>query len=257
MVLASLMGVVMFGNLHEKTKEQADFVVPVYQAMALSTYQQHLAAERGYMDVMRYNDNTAKDYINDFHNNGIVQLAVAENNNLAGNASLLAHVRRNLPEMYKPQNGTRSYLFCMTSTQTAQQCNLADATVVKYIVTLRPLPAKYSGGAKMTALRAIADATGGSRFVGMLKENQNGVYNGDSSSDSVQPRGAKYYILSGGNSPASSVYIPNHITCKFPLNSTGTSTLGAALTNDDYLIAVTRIDGTWNNATSAGSWPCS
>ena len=223
MVLASLMGVVMFGSLHEKTKEQADFVVPVYQAMALSTYQQHLAAERGYMDAMRYND-SAKTYINSI-NTGIVQLAVANNNALTGeNDTLLGHIRRNLPTMYKAQNGTRSYLLCMTAAQTASKCNLTDT--VKYIATIRPMPEKYSGAAKMTVLRAIADATNGSRFVGLLKPISNSAT-------------SSYYIQSGGNSSSDAVVLPDYITCKFPMAS---GTLGAAL-NNDYIVALTAVEG--------------
>lgn len=223
MVLASLMGIVMFGNLHEKTKEQATFVLPVYQAVALSTYQQHLAAERGYMDALRYGD-AAKTYINSV-NNGIVKLAVAANGTLSGsNATLLGHVQRNLPTTYKVQDGTRSYLFCMTGAQAASKCNLADT--VKYIVTLRPLPEKFSGSAKMTILRAIAEATGGSRFVGMLKPISASAT-------------SSYYIQSGGNSPANAVTMPDYITCKFPLAS---GTLGAAL-NQDYIVAITPVEG--------------
>ena len=236
MVLASLMGVVMFGNLHEKTKEQEDFVVPVYQAMALSTYQQHLAAERGYMDALRYNDVS---YINSV-NNGTIQLAVAANGNLTGgNASLLAHVKRNLPTMYKAQDGTRSYLFCMSTSQTPSKCNLTDT--VKYIATIRPLPEKYSGAAKMTVLRAIADATKSSRFVGLLKPISNAAK-------------SSYYIQSGGNSPANPVLFPDHITCNFPLAS---GKLGTAL-NNDYIVALTAVEGNLttpvtNNLTCSGS----
>ena len=48
MMLASLMGVIMFGNFHEQTKSEEDFVAPVYHAMALSMYQQHVAAQYGH-----------------------------------------------------------------------------------------------------------------------------------------------------------------------------------------------------------------
>ena len=78
MVLASLMGIIVFGNLTEKAKNQEDFVVPVYEAMALSTLQQHVAAERGYTTAIQ----AAPTATNTYQNtpvDGIVPLVTVEN----------------------------------------------------------------------------------------------------------------------------------------------------------------------------------
>lgn len=173
MMLASLMGIVMFGNLYEKTKPQENFIAPVYQAMALNMYQQHVSAEYGYLDAMRSDTENSNNYFASAED-GIVPLATVQNEQISGvkdDNTVFDFIRARLPATYKPQNGTRTYLFCVDKDQqTAVKCNDVADDSVKYIVTVRAIPPRYDGADKMTALRAVSDATGNSRFVGMLQK---------------------------------------------------------------------------------------
>lgn len=245
MMLASLMGIVMFGNLYEKTKPQENFIAPVYQAMALNMYQQHVSAEYGYLDAMRSDTANSNNYFSSA-DNGVVPLITAQNDTVSGvnaNNSVFPFIQARLPATYKPQNGTRTYLFCVDKDQqTAVACNdIADASV-KYIITLRAIPPRYDGADKMTALRAVSDATGNSRFVGMLqKAVQPLVAN---TQTQHQPLGAAYYILSSGVAPVSSVYIPNYVTCNFPLtDAEGGAVLADQLQNKSYIAALSLVAG--------------
>lgn len=245
MMLASLMGIVMFGNLYEKTKPQENFIAPVYQAMALSVYQQHVSAEYGYLDAMRVNAGNANTYFNSA-GDGIVPLAVVQNGQMVkGNDAntVFPFIQSRLPSTYKPQNGTRSYLFCVDKDQAAAvKCNDPADDSVKYIVTIRAIPPRYDGADKMTALRAVSDATGNSRFVGLLQKASSPLQE-TSGVTQHQPLGASYYLLSSGVAPVNSVYVPDYITCNFPLNDTATSVLGDQVRNNSYIAALSLVAG--------------
>ena len=245
MMLASLMGVVMFSNWQEKTKDQSVFVTPVYQAMALSTYQQHVSAEQGYLDAMRLNPDGVNAYVNSY-TDGVVPLITVEGNALSavsGSNSIFSYIQGRLPPMYKPQNNTRTYLFCVPRTQELPGEHTgwcSDSNMVKYIVTLRPIPAKYDGSSKMSALRAIGDATDYSRFIGMLQRSAVPLANNGTTTN--QPLGARYYILSSGVAPVASVYIPNYAICNFPLKNNESAYLGDAVPNG-YIAALSLVSG--------------
>ena len=247
MMLASLMGIVMFGNLYEKTKPQENFIAPVYQAMALSMYQQHVSAEYGYLDAMRIDAEQSNTYFNSA-TDGIVPLAVTENGQISGGQesnTVFPYIQGRLPSTYKPQNGTRSYLFCIDKNQQTTVTCGNETDVVKYIITIRAIPPRYDGADKMTALRAVSDATGNSRFVGMLQKSPEPLSADMSATGTVvtqhQPLGSAYYILSSGIAPVASVYIPNFVTCNFPL-SEGT-VLGDSLDQRSYLVALSLVAG--------------
>ena len=245
MMLASLLGVVMFGNWQEKTKDQSVFVTPVYQAMALSTYQQHVAAEQGYLDAMRINPDGTNNYLNT-HTDGIVPLVTVEGNTMSAvtaSNTVYSYIQGRLPPTYQPQNNTRTYLFCVPKTQQlpgehAGWCN--DSEMVRYIITMRPIPAKYDGSNKMSALKAIGEATGYSRFVGMLQKSNTPLAN--TGSTTHQPLGAYYYILSSGVAPVASVYIPNYVVCNFPLKNNDSTTLGDSEPSG-YIAALSLVSG--------------
>ena len=250
MMLASLRGIVMFGNLYEKTKPQENFIAPVYQAMALNMYQQHVSAEYGYLDAMRGDTENSNNYFASAED-GIVPLATVQNEQISGGKddnTVFDFIRARLPATYKPQNGTRTYLFCVDKDQqTAVRCNDPADDSVKYIVTVRAIPPRYDGADKMTALRAVSDATGNSRFVGMLQKAVGPLQQTASADGTVvtqhQPLGAAYYVLSSGVAPVSSVYVPNYITCNLPLNNEGGKVLGDELQNRSYIVAVSLVAG--------------
>ncbi len=250
MMLASLMGIVMFGNLYEKTKPQENFIAPVYQAMALSMYQQHVSVEYGYMDAMRENPTQTHTYLNTAPD-GIVALATVENDQISGvndGNTVFSYIQGRLPSTYKPQNGTRSYLFCIDKNQQAEYVSCNNSGVVRYIITIRAIPPRYDGADKMTALRSISDATGNSRFVGMLQKATGPLTEVSDSSGKIitehQPLGASHFILSSGVAPVNSVYIPDFITCNMPLSNTNTSNvLGDSVGTNSYIIALSLISG--------------
>lgn len=248
MMLASLMGVVMYGNLYEKTKSQENFIAPVYQAMVLNMYQQHAAAEHGYLDAMSANRATTEAFLNNYADGGVVPLAVVDNsgtiNGRAPGNPVFPYIRGRLPTTYKPQRGTRSYLFCIDKNQVAD-VSCGSSVAVRYIATVSAIPPRYDGADKMTALRAISDATGQSRFVGMLQKDFQPLTASVNASGKVltqhQPLGAAYYIMSAGVAPVNSVYVPNFIVCNFPLSDTGV--LGNMPNAGGYLIALSLMSG--------------
>ena len=113
LVLASLMGLITFGNLFEKTKPQEHYVAPVYEAMVLNMYQQHISAEYGYLDIMRDKPEEAKEYFAQM-NDGIVPLAVADSFGLKpenDNNKVFPYIQGRIPDTYKQQSGTSTYMF--------------------------------------------------------------------------------------------------------------------------------------------------
>lgn len=250
MMLASLMGVVMYGNLYEKTKPQENFIVPVYQSMVLNMYQQHSAAEHGYIDAMNNNRAGTEAFLRSAAD-GITPLAVSNNGTISGEISgntIFPYIQARLPTTYKPQNGTRTYMFCVDKNQVSD-VSCGSSVAVRYIATIRAIPPRYDGADKMTALRAISDATGQSRFVGMLQKDwQPLVANMNPAVGAItqhQPLGAAYYIMSAGVAPVNSVYVPNYIVCNFPLNNdpTHSTALGNMTSLNGYLVALSLMGG--------------
>lgn len=250
MMLASLMGVVMYGNLYEKTKPQENFIVPVYQSMVLNMYQQHSAAEHGYIDAMNNNRAGTEAFLRSAAD-GITPLAVSNNGTISGEISgniIFPYIQARLPTTYKPQNGTRTYMFCVDKNQVSD-VSCGSSVAVRYIATIRAIPPRYDGADKMTALRAISDATGQSRFVGMLQKDwQPLVANMNPAVGAItqhQPLGAAYYIMSAGVAPVNSVYVPNYIVCNFPLNNdpTHSAALGTMTSLNGYLVALSLMGG--------------
>ncbi len=250
MMLASLMGVVMYGNLYEKTKPQENFIAPVYQSMVLSMYQQHSSAEHGYIDAMNANAAGTEAFLRSSAD-GIIPLAVSEGGAISGAISgntIFPYIQARLPSTYKPQSGTRTYLFCVDKNQMSD-VSCGSSVAVRYIATIRAIPPRYDGADKMTALRAISDATGQSRFVGMLQKDwQPLVANTNPAVGAItqhQPLGAAYYIMSAGVAPVNSVYVPNYVVCNFPLNNdpSHSAVLGNMSSLNGYLVALSLMGG--------------
>ena len=225
MVLASLLGIVMFGNLTEKIKDQNDFVVPVYEAMALNLLQQHAAAERGYAMALKNKPTELETYLNTEQVDdlpGVHPLAVVSGEDISGgsddNMTIYPLIRSYLPATFKPQNGTRSYFFCVDKNQSEENGDCSSSKAVKYIVTIRKVPHRYEGANRMTALKSIAKVSAHSRFFGILERAPQPL-TGEEGDIRHQPIGAVFYIKTAGVAPAGSVYVPNYITCHFPLDS--------------------------------------
>ena len=229
-LLASLMGIVMFNNWRDNTKDQDIFVAPVYQTLALSTYQQHLAAEKAFLDVLRKKPAESMTKLE-----SVSRIALYANNE--ADEFIKDEYEKYIPfdrEGSSVSTGN-TYLFCVSSDQTGLT-SCKSTLAVRYIVTVNPIPMKFDNVNKMSMLKAIADATAESRFVGLLQQAAAPLSSSSSPIPTNQPLGAQYYILSGGTSLAGHVYIPNYITCNFPL--TADSILGDNLENRNYIVAL-------------------
>lgn len=126
----------MFGNLYEKTKPQENFIAPVYQAMALNMYQQHVSAEYGYLDAMRSDTENSNNYFASAED-GIVPLATVQNEQISGvkdDNTVFDFIRARLPATYKPQNGTRTYLFALTRISRRRSSAMTLPTILSSIL---------------------------------------------------------------------------------------------------------------------------
>lgn len=253
-VLASLMGIVMFGNLSDKTKDEEFYVEPVYEALSLNLFQYHNAAVYGYEDAIKDgyakslngDANPVAEYF-DRHVDGIVPLATVENAQITkgGDDSnvILPYITKYLPIGFKPQNNTRTYLMCVDGSQgqtNGLTCN--DPTAVRYVMTFRAIPPRYDGADKMLALRAVAKASVNSRYVGMIEKAEVPL---EKTTDTYhQPLGAHYYILASGYSPATAAYLPDYLVCNAPRsNSDSTLVLGDKAKTTRYLVALSLMQG--------------
>lgn len=279
-LLASLMGVVMFGNWHDNAKEQSVFVEPVYQALALQTYQQHITAENAF----RRNIAEFVNYLGYQEQEGLTipqKLEMTVRNNpdnpmgieldgadaeIVGSNVTYRNPQKSFERFrygYKPNAAVKTYLFCVSrDNQMLSDCQLnetEDNPTVQYIVTVREVPPKYRTSAKMSILKAIAEATSGSRNVGLLARHKNS--NGMQSGEGIyQPLGACYYILSGGTSEAGRTFIPNGIVnalMSSPISLIQKSGAKADLTNHSYIISLSMMGGFGNMENMPkGSWSC-
>ena len=264
-VLASLMGIVLFGHLSEKTKDQEFFVEPVYESLALNLFQYHNATVYGYEAAVKdgYGAylSTGTDNISayfDSHVDGIVPLATVEGGEITtgGDDSnpIPDYVKKYLPIAFKPQNNTRSYLFCVNVNDQADAVACGSPDAVRYIMTFREIPPRYDGADKMLALRAIAKASDNSRNVGMIEMVENPLAEGTDVYH--QPIGSHFYIMASGYSPATAAYIPDYMACKAPrTNAEPTEkVLGDKVRSTRFLVALSIMQGLDHNANiAAGS----
>lgn len=257
-VLASLMGIVLFGHLSEKTKDQEFFVEPVYESLALNLFQYHNAAVYGYEAAVKagYNNYlaTGTDNIADYfysHGDGIVPLATVEGGEITkgGDDSnpIPDYIKPYLPIAFKPQNNTRSYLFCVNVNGQTLSAYCTEPDAVRYIMTFREIPPRYDGADKMLALRAIAKASDNSRNVGMIEMTETPLAEGTDVYH--QPIGSHFYIMASGYSPATAAYIPDYMACKAPrTNAEPTEkVLGDKVRFTRYLVALSIMQGLEHN----------
>lgn len=264
-LLASLMGVVMFGNWHDNTKEQSVFVEPVYQALALQTYQQHITAENayrrniaGFVNYLAYQkqegfpipQNLEMTVRNTPEEKGIELIGSERTESEVGSGTFIYTEPKPFFERfrygYKPNAAVKTYLFCLSrENQLPAACQLdetEDNPTVQYIITYRKVPPKYKTAAKMSILKAIAEATNGSRNVGLLDKLDKALAEEKDLDKKVirpfyQPLGSCYYILSGGKSEAGRTFIPNYILSTLGIND---------LDNNSYIIALSMMGGFGN-----------
>lgn len=247
MILASLMGIIMFGNLYEKTKPAENFVAPAYEAIAMNVLQQHQAAENGYLTSLINKRTEAEAYFASA-SDSIIPLAAVENGTVSGvdgGNIVFPFVQRYLPSTFKPQNGTRSYLFCIDKQAQSKSVQCSDPNAVRYIMTFRAVPPRYDGADKMMALSSIAKITGNSKYVGMLQKAVTPL-EADDTKHQHQPLGAAYQILSGGVAQVESAYVPDYIICNAPTTNAG-EVLGDAVGNKSYIVALSLMIGLGRN----------
>lgn len=257
-VLASLMGIVLFGNLSEKTKDQEFFVEPVYESLALNLFQYHTAVVYGYEAAVQESYNTSLTTGNDpvanyfySHSDGIVPLATVEGGEITkggdDNNPMIDYITPYLPVAFKPQNNTRSYLFCVSAHGQTDMAFCTEPDAVRYIMTFREIPPRYAGADKMLALRAVAKASTNSRNVGMIEMTETALAEGDNVYH--QPIGSHFYIMASGYSPATSAYIPDYAVCKAPRSNTSPEqVLGDKVKSTRYLVALSIMQGLEHNA---------
>ena len=267
-VLASLMGIVLFGSLSEKTKDQEFFVEPVYESLALNLFQYHTAVVYGYEAAVQEGYNTFltiqernpdadpndDDPVAHYffsHSDGIVPLATVEGGEITkggdDNNPMIDYITPYLPVAFKPQNNTRSYLFCVSAHGQTDKTYCTATDAVRYIMTFREIPPRYAGADKMLALRAVAKASTNSRNVGMIEMTETPLAEGDNVYH--QPIGSHFYIMASGYSPATSAYIPDYAVCKAPRSNTSPEqVLGDKVKSTRYLVALSIMQGLEHNA---------
>lgn len=233
LILASLMGIIMFGNLREKTKDADYYVVPIYASLAHNMLTQHNAVTS---NVYRRIQDEGYTWTGD----GSVT-AMISSDPLGNMLDASQGAQMYLPYGFKYQPGTTSVIFCVNKANQKQHVACGNTNAVMYAITYGTVPIKYAGSAAMSIPKAISKGTSNSRFVGLIAEATEPLAAG-----TYQPLGAGYYILAAGYSPLASTYIPDAFIChlgkKDPRN---------------HMIALTMIKGLEDseNMPSAGS-PC-
>ena len=273
-ILASLMGFLMFGTWGEKSKDQEFFVEPVYESLALNMVQFHNAAVYGYEDALKVGyaadlagaTNPVRNYIlSPDALDGIFPLATVQI--VDGEAKITGglddtdtpnvftpYIQKYLPFAYKPQNNTRSYLFCLS---TQSESALCESAAIRYVITFRQIPPRYDGADRMLSLNAISKASKGSRNIGIIGKAPQPLQCSDDSdcaSKNIyhQPIGAHYYIMSGGSAIPTFSYLPDYFICKAPLQNqalgmSSSPVLITELENKNYLVALTIMSGLEHN----------
>lgn len=249
--MAALMGLIMFGNLHDQTKDEKDYIQPAYETLGATMLQFHNAAVYGYETTLRSNLAGATAYWGDA--GGMIPLISIENNTYTdgkkdpGDPANVFHgpIRSFLPFTFRTagSNGTRSYLVCLSKdNEQPLSCNSA---ALRYIVTYREIPPRYDGADKYLALRALSTATDGSRQIGILAKTDTPLAAGDGVYH--QPIGSVYYIQTSGSEHTTANYIPKYIICNAPTKNsqTGSDSIGHYLNNGTkkYLFAMTLVRG--------------
>lgn len=253
--MAALMGLIMFGTLHDQTKDEKDHIQPIYETLGATLLQFHNAVVYGYESIVRLNPAAAAGYWGD--GGGLVPLISVENNTYTDGKKepgdpanvFKAPILSFMPFTFKPtsSNGTRSYLFCLSKiNEMPLSCN-SGAEALRYIVTYREIPPRYDGADKYLALRALSNATDGSRQIGLLVKADSPLTVPEGGTVYHQPKGSNYYIQTSGSEPTTANYIPNYIICNAPPKNsqTGIDSIGHYLNNGTkkYLIAMTLVQG--------------
>lgn len=256
--MAALFGLIMYGNLQEQTKDEEFYVQPVYEALGATMHKFHNAAVFGYEAAVRTDQDAVARYYTNFDvSTGALPLITVENGEYTDGAKdpfvqpnvFKNHIEAFLPLTFKKSNanGTRSYLFCLSSENGLPTgCDLTDA--VHYVVTYREIPPRYEGADKYLALRALSKSTDGSRQIGILTRASEALAAGDNVYH--QPIGAQYYIMTYGSEPTTANYVPNFVICNAPPTNatTGVESIGKYFGPKNYLIAVSIMRGLEHNA---------
>ena len=207
LLLASLMGIITFGNLREKTKDADYYVVPIYESLSQNLLMQHNAFVSQLR--LRYLNEGSWDWAGtgDF----TTVITVSE----AGDPTFNEETndpKQYLPYGFKYMPGYTSVYFCVNKAFQDTTLSCSDDNAVMYAITYASVPVRYAGANAMSIPKAIAAGTENSRFVGLIEKSS--VLLGDGYG---QPLGAGFYILSAGYSPAASTYIPNYFICQLNL----------------------------------------
>lgn len=204
LILASLMGIITFGNLREKTKDADFYVVPIYESLAKSLLMQHNAV------VSQLRSRYLNEGSWDWAGSGAMTVVV----NVDNSGTPTYDSPSNSPEPYLPYGfkfmpGYKTAYFCVNKANQDQATACSNVNAVMYAITYASVPARYGGADKMSIPKAIAAGTQNSRFVGLIERSPTILNDGYG-----QPLGAGFYILSAGYSPAASTFIPNYFICR-------------------------------------------
>lgn len=241
LMLASLMGIIMFGNYREKAKDADDYIVPVYEALAQNMLIQHNAVVSNIQARIAADSQVPGN--TGYEAFGASGLTNQISGDASGNMVDASNGAVNyLPYGFKYQPGVTTSYFCVNKANQKQFIACSNTNAVMYVITYGSVPVKYAGWAAMSIPKAIAAGTRNSRFVGLIAQAPAPLAAGYG-----QPLGAGYYILSAGYSPASSTYIPDAFFCAWGQSDPR-----------NYMVALTMIKGlnSGENMPSAGS-PCS
>lgn len=204
LILASLMGIITFGNLREKTKDADYYVVPIYEALSQNLLTQHNAVVSKLR--ARYLEAGNWDWT------GIGEYTTVVTVDDTGTPTF--NEPQNDPEQYLPYGfrympGYTTVYFCVNKAFQDMEAMCSDPNAVMYAITYASVPVRYAGSNAMSIPKSIAAGTQNSRFVGLIEKAPVLLADGYG-----QPLGAGFYILSAGYSPASSTYIPNYFICQ-------------------------------------------
>lgn len=242
LLLASLMGLVSFGNLREKTKDADYYVVPIYESLSQNLLMQHNAFVSQLRS--RYLDEGNWDWA------GAGGFTTVITVNDAGEPTFNEEANnpaQHLPYGFKHMPGYTSVYFCVNKAFQDTTLSCSDSNAVMYAMTYAAIPVRYAGANAMSIPKAIAAGTENSRFVGLIERAPALLDDGYG-----QPLGAGFYILSAGYSPASSTYIPNYFICQLnrqnPRGLMIAQTMVKGLENGENMIA-TGSSCFWDSAT--------
>lgn len=254
--LAALMGVMMFDSWSDKAKDKETHVQPSYEALALNFLQFHRSALLAYQNTMAASGTgvqidgvPTKNVIIDYHDAfnsipvGVYPIASVRYDSFNhkyqtfegiipdGAAHGNPYFRYfQLPNLYKPQANTSSYLYCTKNIDSAghtsfDSAGCTDGEGIIYLMTVRPFPTRYKGADQFLLLQALAKASDNSRQVGIVARASNVAANGEN--DNNQPEGAHMQIMSAGRASTTWPYIPDYLAAHYPLFEAATTMGGS------------------------------